>query len=263
MSVRASNWVWENAPVKSGNLVVLLALADVAHDDGTGAFPSRAHLAKKSRMTVRQVSRCLADLQEKGLIYKQGEMPGGVVIWALNMGGDILSPPATDATGGGTPTSGAPGSQCHPEPSVEPSSNRQKSEAARAKAQQVPEDFPPSLRDHARIVYRLLKDVAEQHNAREVTPRAVCLVIMGNPGRRYVEEAHALAAWAQSPPRPIKDVVGTYRTWLNRANIFAGVEPLKAEDMARLPENVRRLPQRGSVVDRNMDRAQRWANDQD
>lgn len=113
MSVRVSSWVWENAPVKSGELVVLLALADCAHDDGTGAYPSRESLAVKSRMTARQVGNCTRSLTEKGLIRKQGLTAGGVVVWAINMGEENFSPRKPASAGGG--------SQLPTEPSVEAS----------------------------------------------------------------------------------------------------------------------------------------------
>lgn len=106
MSARVSGWVWDHATVKSGDLVVLLALADNAHDDGTGAYPSQAHLAKKARMTERQVRNCLKSLEEKSLIRRQGSTAGGVVVWAVVMTGSPVPggkdyPPAIPDTQGG------------------------------------------------------------------------------------------------------------------------------------------------------------------
>lgn len=115
MSAEVSGWVWRNAPVKSGELVVLLALADNAHDDGTGAFPSQAHLAKKSRMSDRQVRNCLSALEEKGLIRRSGETRGGVIVWAVLMGAEDIS--------ARKPVAGDPGSGLPTEPSREPSSS--------------------------------------------------------------------------------------------------------------------------------------------
>lgn len=111
-------------------------------------------------------------------------------------------------------------------PSADASGTEEEAARVSDPTQQLPDEFPDELVPHARHVYRVLRSVAEQHNARVVTPRAVGLTIMGKPGRRYVEEAHAMAAWAQAPPRPILDVVGTYRTWLGKAQTFAGVEQL-------------------------------------
>jgi hypothetical protein len=112
---------------------------------------------------------------------------------------------------------------------------------AHAKAMQLPDDFPEPLKPHARDVFRILRSVAEQHHAREVTPRAVGHAMMGEPGRHYVAEAHALAAWAQAPPRPIRDVVGTYRTWLQRAQAYAGTESLGEPVAASAAPNVHHI----------------------
>ncbi|HEX7088709.1 MAG TPA: helix-turn-helix domain-containing protein [Longimicrobiales bacterium] len=117
MSVVVSAWVWKFAPVKSGELVVLLALADQAHDDGGGAYPSQEYLAEKSRMTERQVRNCLSALEQKGLIRKQGRTAKGIVVWQIVM--DPERTPGnmfraeTDSQGGGNPLP--------TEPSVEPS----------------------------------------------------------------------------------------------------------------------------------------------
>jgi hypothetical protein len=124
---------------------------------------------------------------------------------------------------------------------------------AHAKAMQLPDDFPDSLKPHARDVFRVLRSVAEQHGAREVTPRAVGHAIMGEPGRHYVAEAHALAAWAQAPPRPIRDVVGTYRTWLQRAQAYAGIESMGAPVAATAGPNVHHIRPVGET---RFDRAQ-------
>lgn len=113
MSARVSGWVWEHAPVKSGELVVLLALADNAHDDGGGAYPSQATLAAKSRMSDRQVRNCLRALEAAGLIEPQGTTRGGVTIWRVLAGAEKSS--------GRQPTSGGGGNGLPTEPSKETS----------------------------------------------------------------------------------------------------------------------------------------------
>jgi hypothetical protein len=94
---------------------------------------------------------------------------------------------------------------------------------------QIPEGFPEHLRPHAREVMRILKAVAEQHGAKKVWPQRVGVVIMHHPRHPLVKAAHALASWAVDPPRPIKDVVSTYETFLNRETELAATERL-AED---------------------------------
>jgi len=55
MSVRVSNYVWRHSKQKGAALLLLLAIADQADDDGRNAWPSVATLAKKIRMTSRSV----------------------------------------------------------------------------------------------------------------------------------------------------------------------------------------------------------------
>lgn len=54
MSVRVTNRIWETSKMKGGPLVLLLAIADNADDEGF-AWPGIAYLAAKCRMTERQV----------------------------------------------------------------------------------------------------------------------------------------------------------------------------------------------------------------
>lgn len=64
MSVTAISRVWERSRAKGSELLVLLAIADYADDEGRNAWPSVQKLADKSRMTergVRDVLRRLAD----------------------------------------------------------------------------------------------------------------------------------------------------------------------------------------------------------
>lgn len=58
--------VWERSAAKGSALLLLLAIADHAHDDGTGAWPSQAMLAAKTRLSVRQVRRLTVTLEGAG-----------------------------------------------------------------------------------------------------------------------------------------------------------------------------------------------------
>lgn len=57
--------VWEHSAHAEGTLLVLLALADFANDEGI-CFPSQTTLAKKSRLSSRQVRRVVGDLLASG-----------------------------------------------------------------------------------------------------------------------------------------------------------------------------------------------------
>ena len=61
MSVRVLEQVWKTSQQHGSPLLVLLALADFADDDGT-AYPSVGTLAKKVRLKERAVHQILADL---------------------------------------------------------------------------------------------------------------------------------------------------------------------------------------------------------
>lgn len=74
MSLRAMLWALEHAPVDNpARLVVLLALADRAADDGTAAWPTVAWLAKRARCSERSVQRYLKDLQEVDGVIRPGD----------------------------------------------------------------------------------------------------------------------------------------------------------------------------------------------
>jgi hypothetical protein len=71
MSIDVMNEVWKDAPVEQGALLVLLALADSADDVMRTCYPGVQSLAKKSRLSVRQVQYCLKDLRDRGIISVQ------------------------------------------------------------------------------------------------------------------------------------------------------------------------------------------------
>jgi hypothetical protein len=86
-------WVLENADARLGKRLVLLALASHAHEDGSNAFPSQATISSEARLTVRQVRRCLKELERDRAITRTSIRPEGVVVWRVNMSADKLSAP--------------------------------------------------------------------------------------------------------------------------------------------------------------------------
>jgi hypothetical protein len=73
MSLRATRAVWKHSEQKGGARLVLLALADVADDDGT-AWPSVATLADMTKLTERAVHLALTELVKSGelAVVEQG-----------------------------------------------------------------------------------------------------------------------------------------------------------------------------------------------
>ncbi|MEW2383712.1 helix-turn-helix domain-containing protein [Micromonospora sp. NPDC047707] len=71
MSVEAMSWALSDAPdVPPQCLAVLIGLANHAHANGRGAFPSQERLAHYARKSVRSVRRDLDELARLGLIRR-------------------------------------------------------------------------------------------------------------------------------------------------------------------------------------------------
>jgi hypothetical protein len=162
MSIKCMDRVWSHSRSKGSALLLLLAIADHAHDDGTGAWPSQETLARKTRMSVRQVRRLL-DLLAAGGELTIEERPGDTARLTVLVRGDNLSDlPAQDVRGDHadadalnvrpprTSDDADPGQPCPPTPdtamSPEPSSNprgtfNEPSPQARAREPE-PDDIP-------------------------------------------------------------------------------------------------------------------------
>jgi hypothetical protein len=226
MSIEAITWALR-VPVGGNSKVVLLGLANHAHPDGSESYPSLETLAAYAHCDRSTARRNVRKLEADGWIFRDGDGPKGQAKYRL----------ALDATGGETPrvapalagggTDASEGvAPVPPEPSKETSKGT--GEAAREdSSSKLPEDFPEELRPHAIAVYRLLTQVAVQHNARAVKPLALGRVIMARDRKPLVKAAHDFAAWAADPPRPIRDVVASYRRWLDNERDLQTVERLQ------------------------------------
>ena len=141
MSVHVMSQVWRRYPNGGGEMLLALALADHAHDDGTHIYPSIKQLSEKTRQSKRTVQYQLRKMEDSGWLILVNSGNGGrnlhrvyriSDVW-LN-GADIAPPEkgaiddvkgaihdikgATDDTKGAIAV--APASN-HQEPSVEPS----------------------------------------------------------------------------------------------------------------------------------------------
>lgn len=67
MSVKVSSWVWEHSGAAGNSLLVLLALADNARDDGL-CWPSLRTVAMKTRLSEDAVRRRIQRLADDGLV---------------------------------------------------------------------------------------------------------------------------------------------------------------------------------------------------
>ncbi|OKI53801.1 helix-turn-helix domain-containing protein [Micromonospora sp. CB01531] len=93
MSIEAVSWALSEAPdVPPSCLAVLIGLANHAHADGRGAFPSQERLAFYARKSVRAVRNDLAELARVGLIRRGDQRHASLlpadrrpIVWDLAM----------------------------------------------------------------------------------------------------------------------------------------------------------------------------------
>lgn len=123
MSIKVMAQVWDDSPQKGSDLLVLLALADFANDQGV-SWPKVSTLAAKARMSERNVQRVVTRLKDAGELrvidggYLDGKNQANT--YQVLTGRQAVTTPPTEA-------SPPPVSQVSPqgtvkdEPSVEPS----------------------------------------------------------------------------------------------------------------------------------------------
>jgi hypothetical protein len=73
-------WVWKHAPIKGTDLLILLAIADHASEDGGNAYPSIKTISVKARVSQERVRQGLRRLEEKGLLLTASKQ-GGTDNW--------------------------------------------------------------------------------------------------------------------------------------------------------------------------------------
>jgi Helix-turn-helix domain len=133
MSIHVMSRVWECSTQAGGSLLVLLAIADFADDEGL-AFPSIGTLARKARLSPRQVQRVLAELVAAGELEIEhghgrhgshlyrvtiGTRVGGSTTPRQNVAPDTMSPPcARPCRARVTPVSREGVTPASPEPSL-------------------------------------------------------------------------------------------------------------------------------------------------
>ena len=128
-------WALKEAPIPDGEPIahlVLIGLADHAHDDGTEARPSVATLARYARCSPRTVQNKLRVLIDAGLIRKGDQqtvahLPSNrrPVVYDLNVGVKEVHPTSGSGVNSRTPWGAQPGNSGvnarADKPSLEPS----------------------------------------------------------------------------------------------------------------------------------------------
>lgn len=93
--------VWKHSKAKGGDLLVLLAIADFADDDGV-AYPAVGTLGKKSRMSGRNVQFALKRLQKRDeLSLSYGQGPRGTNLYRVKCFQGENSSGMKNSAGGG------------------------------------------------------------------------------------------------------------------------------------------------------------------
>lgn len=98
MSVYVSSWVWKHSTAKGNDLLVLLALADIADDHGI-CWPSVAHLATKTRLHEQTVRSRLKALRAEGHVEWE-DRPGTSNRFRITMSTPTKSATPSDSLGG-------------------------------------------------------------------------------------------------------------------------------------------------------------------
>jgi hypothetical protein len=201
--------VWQHSKQSGGALVLLLAIADNAHDDGGGAYPSIDTLARKARMTGRNVNILLKALVVDGEIaIDPGAGPHGVNVYRVLLPGlatpenisplKTFHPEKSDAGGVKNPARGGEAGfrggvkEVSPKPSLNRQENHQGKPSGSERAARVTlatYQAPDSLRQWA-------EDRV--------------------PGIDFADVVENWRDWHTSHRTTIKDYDASLRTWVRR-----------------------------------------------
>jgi hypothetical protein len=120
MSTAIMTRVWSESQHKGSELLLLLAIADNANDQGV-AYPSRRTLAKKTRMSDRHVKRLVQVLIRSGeLLVHFGAGPRGCNEYQITLSTEGGQDVPRKISSGGHPGSKRGDIAVSPEPNTEP-----------------------------------------------------------------------------------------------------------------------------------------------
>lgn len=91
VSIRATWWVWREAPVPADLVLTLLTIAAHCDPDGRGSRASVPTLVTESGLSRREIFRDIKDLKRLGLIVARSAEPGKPVVYDLPI--DVLKGP--------------------------------------------------------------------------------------------------------------------------------------------------------------------------
>lgn len=93
MAVSVMAWVWENSPYDGAMLLVHLAMADFANNEGR-CWPSQSSLAQRARCSTRWVKAAVKAMSEEGFVVveERGDGRGHANVYRLVRKGELSSP---------------------------------------------------------------------------------------------------------------------------------------------------------------------------
>jgi hypothetical protein len=206
--------VWERSRSRNAARLVLLAIADNAHDDGAQAWPSIATIVRKTALGERSVQRAITELVKLGeLEVKQNGGPGLCNLYRICMTPANLTPPRQSGTPANlappqdwhpTPADMAPPPppDWHPEPSVEPSENRQEERLVgdAAETPKPPDAEVVTFRPDVERLCELLADGVEANTGERPAIgkrwHDACRLLLDRDGYT-AEQVEALIRWSQ------------------------------------------------------------------
>lgn len=151
MSVRVISWVWDNSQAEGSELLVLLAIADSADDDGTNAWPAISTVAKRARISERSAQRAIKRLAESGELSVETQAGGNESTRADRRPnrytihierGDRLTPRSPN---GVTPVVERGDTAMSPNPSLDPSLEVRTTSRTRRQADEIRAPWPEEL----------------------------------------------------------------------------------------------------------------------
>jgi len=129
--------VWKKSKQKGAALLVQLALADFADDEGF-CFPSMRTIARKARLSLRQAHRVVADLKKAGELTVHGAGPHGTNRFKVEICAGVTSCQGDTGDTSGMTRASSPGvPRMSPDPSEDPSKNHQRITKSRSTKKRI------------------------------------------------------------------------------------------------------------------------------
>jgi len=240
-------WVLKHSEAKHSNRLVLLALAEYAHQDGSKAFPSNEELEDRTKLSERQVQDCIRFLRKGGAIEHEGHTRSGRNIWRVLMTpvaaalGGVQSSRGADSRIGGVQKTTSRGAESRDAHIKEPSTTRQENRGRRS----------APTREEAPLSH-LLADLIEARDPDSSRP---------NVTRRWAEAEDRLQRLDERPAAQVEVVIRwvqadafwqdnilsmpklreKYRSVLGKALKQAPADSSKGKPASRADNDIRRL----------------------